>query len=65
MPSTRPAGPTRSAIARIVSPGPQPASRQLAPGPGAIWSSSRPVATSHARACIRSRAYSSGVCPSA
>ena len=60
-PPARPARPS----ARIVSPGPQPASRQLAPGPRPTWSSSRPVATSHARACIRSRSYSSGVCPSA
>ena len=64
MPRTRPAGPTRSAIARIVSPGPQPASRQLAPGCRPTLSSSRPVATSQPRACIRSRSYSAGVRPS-
>ena len=32
MPTTCPSGPTRWAISRIVSPGPQPASRQRAPG---------------------------------
>ena len=34
MPTTRPRGPTRWASWRIVSPGPQPASRQRAPGAG-------------------------------
>src|SRR5258705_270665 len=34
MPSTRPAGPVRWASTRIVSPGPQPASRQPVPGAG-------------------------------
>ena len=47
MPSTLPAGPTRCAMRRIVSPGPQPASRQRAPGASPISSRSRPVAVSH------------------
>ena len=63
-PVTHPEAPTRPAISRMTSPGPQPASRHRMPGPMPTRPSTCAVTCSHSRARQRRRWYSSEVRPS-